>query len=80
MKYAEDEDRSKPLSERFRARVVLTKADGDTVELEWSEAKQNKKDAQKSAAEIGLAYVQQQPITATGGGGGESRPYLKALR
>ena len=62
IKYAEDEDQSKPLSERFRARVVLTKAEGDTVELEWSEAKQIKKDAQKSAAEIGLAYVQKQHI------------------
>jgi hypothetical protein len=42
MKYAEDDDRSKPLSERFRARVVLTKPEGHTVELEWSEAKQKK--------------------------------------
>jgi hypothetical protein len=63
IKYAEDEDRSKPLSERFRLRVVLEKAEGDTVELEWSEAKQNKKDAQKAAAEISLAYFQKQPIT-----------------
>jgi hypothetical protein len=75
MKYAEDEDRSKPLSERFRERVVLTKPEGHTVELEWSEAKQNKKDAQKSAAEIGLAYVQQQPITANTGRGGENRSF-----
>ncbi len=63
MKYAEDEDASKPLSERFRARVVLTNAEEGTVELEWSEAKQNKKHAQKSAAEIGFAYFQKQTLT-----------------
>ena len=46
----------------FRARVVLTKLEGDTVEHEWSEAKQNTKKAQQAAAEIGLEYCEEQPM------------------
>jgi hypothetical protein len=47
----------------FVSRVTLTPKDADTITLEYCEAKETKQKARQAAAESGLAYFQQQPLT-----------------
>ena len=47
----------------FVSRVTLTPKDADTITLEYCEAKDTKQKARQAAAESGLAYFQQQPLT-----------------
>ena len=48
---------------RFQVRVVLTPPKADTIELEWCEGVENKKETRQGAAELGLAYFDRQPLT-----------------
>jgi hypothetical protein len=48
---------------RFQVRVVLTPPKADTIELEWCEGAESKKEARQGAAELGLAYFDSQPLT-----------------
>ena len=47
----------------FVSRVAITPKDADTITLEYCEAKESKQKARQAAAEAGLAYFQQQPLT-----------------
>ena len=44
--------------QEFRARVVLTKSEGEIEKLAWSQASGSKQKAKHAAAEIGLARFQ----------------------
>jgi hypothetical protein len=47
----------------FVSRVSVTPKDADTIALEPCEAKDTKQKARQAAAQMGLAYFQQQPLT-----------------
>ena len=53
---------------RFQVRVVLTPPRTDSIELEWCESRETKKEARHSAAELGLVYFDSQPLTLVLGG------------
>jgi hypothetical protein len=46
------------IADTRKALKALIPASSVSLSTEWSEAKQHRKDAQKSVAEIGLAYVE----------------------
>ena len=48
---------------KFQARVVLTPPRTDSVELAWCESTETKKEARHGAAELGLVYFDDQPLT-----------------
>jgi hypothetical protein len=45
------------------SRVSLTPKDANSITLEYCEAKETKQKARQAAAQTGLAYFQQQPLT-----------------
>lgn len=45
------------------SRVSLTPKDTNSITLEFCEAKETKQKARQAAAQTGLAYFQQQPLT-----------------
>lgn len=47
----------------FVSRVSVTPKDANTITLEYCEARDTKQKARQSAAQMGLAYFQQQPLT-----------------
>jgi len=47
----------------FVSRISLTPKDMNTISLEYCEAKDTKQKARQAAAQTGLAYFQQQPLT-----------------
>lgn len=47
----------------FVSRISLTPKDMNTITLEYCEAKETKQRARQAAAQTGLAYFQQQPLT-----------------
>ena len=53
---------------RFQVRVVLTPPRADTVELAWCEGRETKREARHGAAELGLLYFDDQPLTLVLGG------------
>jgi hypothetical protein len=48
---------------KFQVRVVLTPPKTDSIELEWCESTETKKEARQAAAELGLVYFDNQPLT-----------------
>ena len=48
---------------KFQVRVVLTPPRADTVELAWCESRETKKEARHGAAELGLVFFENQPLT-----------------
>lgn len=56
------------VGKRFEVRVVLTPPGADSVELEWCASADTKKDGRHAAAELGLAYFDEQPLTLVLGG------------
>ena len=48
---------------RFQVRVVLTPPRADTIELAWCESRETKKEARYGAAELGLVFFDNQPLT-----------------
>ena len=48
---------------KFQVRVVLTPPRTDSIELEWCESGESKKEARQAAAELGLVYFDGQPLT-----------------
>ena len=48
---------------KFQVRVVLTPPRADSVELAWSDSRETKKEARHAAAEVGLVYFDNQPLT-----------------
>ena len=48
---------------KFQGRVVLTPPRSDSIELEWCESRDTKKEARHAAAEVGLVYFDNQPLT-----------------
>ena len=48
---------------RFQSMLALTPKWQDTIELAWSEGHATKSAARRAAAQIGLAYFEQQPLT-----------------
>ena len=48
---------------KFQVRVVLTPPKTDSVELAWCEGGESKKEARQAAAELGLVYFDNQPLT-----------------
>ena len=48
---------------RFQVRVVLTPPKTDSIELEWCESRETKKEARHGAAELGLVFFDNQPLT-----------------
>ena len=47
----------------FVSRVSVTPKDANTVTLDYCETKDTKQKARQAAAQIGLVYFQQQPMT-----------------
>jgi hypothetical protein len=47
----------------FVSRVCVTPKDANTITLECCEPKETKQKARQAAAQTGLAYFQQQPLT-----------------
>lgn len=47
----------------FVSRVSVTPKDANTVTLDYCETKDTKQKARQAAAQIGLVYFQQQPLT-----------------
>lgn len=47
----------------FVSRVSVTPKDANTITLEYCEAKETKLKARQAAAQMGLTYFQQQPLT-----------------
>jgi hypothetical protein len=48
---------------KFQVRVVLTPPKTDTIELAWCESMETKKEARHGAAELGLVFFDNQPLT-----------------
>lgn len=48
---------------RFQVRVVLTPPRADTIELAWCESRETKREARYAAAELGLVFFDNQPLT-----------------
>jgi len=48
---------------KFQARVVLTPARADSIELAWCESRETKREARHAAAELGLVFFDGQPLT-----------------
>ena len=48
---------------KFQVRVVLTPPKADSIELAWSDSRETKKEARHAAAQVGLVYFENQPLT-----------------
>jgi hypothetical protein len=48
---------------KFQVRVVLTPPKTDSIELAWCQSKETKKEARHAAAELGLVFFDNQPLT-----------------